>query len=103
MVTGLISSAVLVLASLGPTIEQLDEGRFRVKVVFDETSPDGHANAQVSLARKAQAECRGKGNAVSEGTLDVNDAAPIRGSRKALELSEVYVCAEVWDAAERRF
>ena|SRR5688572_9200463 len=103
MVTGLISSALLVLASVGPTIEQLDEGRFRVKVVFDDTSPRGHADAQVALARKAQQECRGKGNAVSEGTLDLDDAASIRGSRKALELSEVYICAEVWDQAARRF
>ena len=84
MVTGLISSALLVLTSVGPTIEQLDEGRFRVKVVFDDTSPRGHANA------------------VSEGTLDVNDAAPLRGSRKAVELSEVYLCAEVWDQPARR-
>ena len=102
MLTGLSSSALLVLASVGPTIEQLDEGRFRVKVVYDDTSPRGHANAQVAVAREAQRACRGKGNAVSEGTLHVNDAAPIRGSRKALELSEVYICAEVWDQPARR-
>jgi hypothetical protein len=102
MVIELISSALLVLASVGPTIEQLDEGKFRVKVVFDDTSPRGHVSAQVALARKAQQECRGRGNAVSEGTLHVNDAAPIRGSRKALELSEVYLCAEVWDQPARR-
>jgi len=102
MVTGLLSSALLVLASAGPTIEQLDEGRFRVKVVFDDTSPRGHASAQDAVARKAQAECRGKGNAVSEGTIALNDTAPLRGSRKALELSEVYLCAEVWDQPARR-
>ena len=99
----LFSSALLVLASVGPTIEQLDEGRFRVKVVFDDTSPRGNVAAQVALARKAQAECRGNGMAVSEGTLALNDAAPIRGNRKALELAEVYICAEVWDQANRRF
>ena len=102
MVTGLVSSALLVLASLGPTIEQHDEGRFRVKVVFDDTSPRGHASAQVALAKEAQRTCRGKGNAVSEGTLDLADTSPIRGSRKALELSEVYICAEVWDQPARR-
>ena len=102
MVIGLISSALLVLVSVGPTIEQLEEGRFRVKVVFDDTSPRGHVNAQDALARKAQQECRGKGSAVSEGTLNVNDTAPIRDGRKALELSEVYICAEVWDQPARR-
>ncbi len=98
---GFVSSALLVLASVGPTIEQLDNGRFRVTVVFDDTSAGGNASAQVALARKAQQECRGNGNAVSEGTLELNDAAPIRGSRKALELSEVYICAEVWDQPAR--
>jgi len=99
----LFSSALLVLALAGPTIEQLDDGRFRVKVVFDDTSPRGNVAAQVALARKAQAECRGKGMAVSEGTLELGDAAPLRRNRKALELAEVYICAKQWDQANRRF
>ena len=98
----LFSSALLILASIGPTVEQLDDGRFRVKIVFDDTSPNGNVDAQVALARKAQAVCRGNGMAVSEGSLNLDDAAPIRSNRKALELAEVYICAQVWDQPSRR-
>jgi hypothetical protein len=93
MTAGLLSSALLVLASIGPTVEPIDAVRFRVKIVFDGTGARDHANAQLALMRKARDECRGKGGAQSEGTLYLNNAPPIRGDRKALELAEVYSCA----------
>ena len=93
MTTGPLVLALLILASVGPSVEQLDDARFRVKIVFDNTeSGRAHADAQLAIIRKARAECRGKGTAVSEGTLYLNIAAPIRGDRKALELAEIYTC-----------
>jgi hypothetical protein len=88
-----LASALLILASVGPSVEQIDDSRFRVKIVFDNTeSARSHAEAQLAIIRKARTECRGKGAAVSEGTLYLNNAAPIRGNRKALELAEIYTC-----------
>jgi hypothetical protein len=84
--------AILALASVGPNIAPIDEQRFRVSIVYDDTSPMGHGNAQVALMKAAERFCRGKGKAVSEGTLELNDAAPLRGKRKALEVSEIYRC-----------
>jgi hypothetical protein len=93
MTSELLVSALLIAASVGPTVEHIDDERFRVKIVFDNTeSGSAHANAQIALMRKARAECRGKGSAQSEGALYANTAPPIRGDRKALELAEVYSC-----------
>jgi hypothetical protein len=93
MTSGLLVSALLIAASVGPTVERIDDETFRVKIVFDNTkSGTAHANAQMALMRKARAECRGNGSAKSEGPLHVNAAPPIRGDREALELVEVYRC-----------
>jgi hypothetical protein len=93
MTAGLLLSALFILASVGPSVEPLDNARFRVRIVFDNTeSGRAHADAQIAIMRKARSECRGKGTAVSEGTLYLNNAAPIRGDRKALELAEIYTC-----------
>ena len=89
---GPIASVLMVLASIAPTVEQLDEARFRVRIVYDGSSPTDHANAQIALMRKASEICRGKGRALSEGTLELNNAEPIRKNRPALELAEIYTC-----------
>jgi len=36
-------SPLMILASVGPTVTQLDEQRFRVAIIFDDKSPRGHA------------------------------------------------------------
>lgn len=64
----------------------------RIEIVFDDLSPTGHANAQIAILQAATKACRGKGQAVSEGPLQVDSATPLRGKRRALALSEVYRC-----------
>lgn len=86
------AAALFILASSGPTLSQIDEARFRVSIVYDDKSPRGHANAQVSLMKMADKHCKGRGKAVSEGALELNKAEPIRRGREALSLSEVYSC-----------
>jgi hypothetical protein len=52
----------------------------------------GHANAQIALMKTAARFCRERGTAVSEGTLNLDNAEPLKRGRKALDLSEVYAC-----------
>jgi hypothetical protein len=81
-----------VLASVGPTVAPIDEARFRVRIVYDDTSISGHTQAQVALMKAAVKHCKGRGEAVSEGALTVNRAEPLRKGKAAIDLSEVYVC-----------
>ena len=89
----LIATALLMaLGSAGPTVTPLDETRFRVRIVYDDRSVAGHANAQIALIRAASKQCKGRGVAVSEGTLEANSAEPLKRGKKAIDLSEVYAC-----------
>jgi hypothetical protein len=92
MVVALALSPLMFLASIGPTVTQLDEERFRVAIIFDDQSGRGHANAQIALMRAASKHCKGRGSAVSEGTLHLNRAEPLRRGKEALDLSEIYSC-----------
>lgn len=87
-----LSASLVVLASVGPNVIPIDEIRFRVQIVYDDKSPMGHAKAQIALAKAATKFCRGRGTAVSEGTLELNDAESLRKGKDALELGEVYRC-----------
>ena len=88
----LLSLPLSWLAMVGPVIADIDNTRFKVGVVFDDTSPMGHAKAQIALAKAAEKHCANKGRAVSDGTLELNNAQSIRKGKKALELIEVYTC-----------
>ena len=92
MTASLAFASLMVLASVGPTVTQIDAERFRVGIIFDDQSPRGHANAQIALMRSASAHCRGKGTAVSEGTLNLDKAEPLRRGKEAMDLSEIYSC-----------
>jgi hypothetical protein len=92
MIASFTLSALMILASVGPTVAELGENRFRVGIVFDDQSPRGHANAQLALIKAANKHCKGKGTAVSEGTLNLDRAEPLRRGKEALDLSEVYWC-----------
>ena len=92
MVVNLLLSALMVLASVGPTVTELDQERFRVGIIFDDQSPRGHADAQIALMRAAAKHCKGRGSALSGGTLNVDRAEPLRSGKEALSLSEIYSC-----------
>lgn len=81
-----------VLASVGPTVVPVDDARFRVRILYDDTSISGHTQAQIALMKAAVKHCKGRGEAVSEGSLTVNRAEPLRKGREAIDLSEIYVC-----------
>ncbi|MBS0483187.1 MAG: hypothetical protein JSR96_13790 [Proteobacteria bacterium] len=87
-----LASALLILAAVGPQVIPIDDARFRVRVVYDDKSAAGHANAQLALISTARKNCKGRGVAVSEGMFELNKAEPIRRGREALELNEVYRC-----------
>lgn len=82
-------SLLTLLAAAGPELTPLEDGRFRLTIVYRDTSVEGHARAQIVLIQAAAKICRGKGKAVSEGLI-VNNAQP---PRKGLELSEIYSCS----------
>ncbi len=86
-----ISLSLVILASVGPTVVPIDETRFRVRILYDDTSISGHMQAQVALTKLAMKHCKGRG-AVSEGALTMNRAEPLRKGKEAIDLSEVYVC-----------
>ncbi|CAN5286974.1 hypothetical protein BH11PSE5_BH11PSE5_10620 [soil metagenome] len=85
-------TVLFLLAVAGPTITLIDDSRFRVGIVFDDTSPSGQTDAQLALMKAAERACKGKGKAISEGTLNLDNAPSIRPNRKALALSEIYSC-----------
>ena len=88
----LVTSSLLILATVGPSVKPLDENRFRVQIVFDDMSPRGNAKALIAMMKAAKKFCKGQGIAVSEGAIELNTAEPLRKRKKALELIEVYRC-----------
>lgn len=87
-------SALLLAAAPAPnvTVETLGETRFRVTTVYaGSRDPEVIMRAQLRLIEEAGRVCqgRGRGRAVSEGSLEINPA-PGRPGRTAL--SEVYNC-----------
>lgn len=70
------------------TVEQLDDGSYRLTVVYSaHANVELHARMQLRLMEHAERLCRGRGRAVSAGTLEVNQAP-----RGRIALSEVYSC-----------
>jgi hypothetical protein len=92
LMLGALTFAVFALVSAGPHVTELESARFRVAIVFADASPTGQAKAQIALMKVAKKHCKGRGAAVSEGTLELNNAVSAKPGRKALELSEVYRC-----------
>jgi len=86
-----LTTPLLFLASVGPTITEIEGSSFRVTILYDDHSLRGHAKAQIALVKAAKKHCRGKGKAISSGTLELNNAEPIK-KKETLELSEVYSC-----------
>jgi len=102
MAFGVLSSLLFLATLSGPTVELLGDQRFRVVVVLDDASARGTLAAQDAIASKAHETCRGRGTAISEGEVRVEDAAPVQLGRRAYEVSENYLCAQVWDQPARR-
>ena len=86
-----LATSLLFLSSVGPTITEIEGSSFRVTILYDDHSLRGHAKAQIALAKAAKKHCRGKGKAISSGTLELNNAEPIK-KKKTLELNEIYSC-----------
>ncbi len=82
----------LLFSASAPQLMALEDGRFRVSILFDDKRAQANANAQIMLQKAASKHCKGKGQAISEGTLELNNAPPIRDGKDALELAEVYRC-----------
>jgi hypothetical protein len=85
-------SALLLAAAAAPnvTVEALGETRFRFTTVYAESSGyQAIMRAQSRLTEQARHVCRGRGRAVSEGALRV-DQAP--GQPGRIALSEIYNC-----------
>ncbi len=87
--TGLL----LVLAAMAPprnlAVEDLGDNRFRLTITYANTaSPELHARMQIRLMEEAARLCRDRRRAVSERTLEVNEAP-----RGRIAVSEVYSCA----------
>jgi hypothetical protein len=86
----MLTALLLVAAAPNVTVETLGETRFRVTTVYATSGgPELIARAQFRLMEEAERVCRGRGRAVSEGSLEIHPA-PDRPGRTAL--SEVYNC-----------
>ncbi|HYI49269.1 MAG TPA: hypothetical protein VEX35_12480 [Allosphingosinicella sp.] len=85
-------SALMLAAAAAPnvTVEALGETRFRFTTVYaDNGDYQVIMRAQLRLTAEARRICRGRGRAVSEGSVRA-DQAPGRPGRIAL--SEIYNC-----------
>jgi hypothetical protein len=88
--------ALLLASAPSVSVQLLEDGWFRLTIIYRPTSIEAHANAQLRLIAAADRLCKGKGRRVSEGTLTVNEvtdtalAGRKRGRR--LSLSEEWRC-----------
>jgi hypothetical protein len=70
------------------TVEELGEGRYRLTITYPGgSSPEVHAHMVIRLMEHAERLCSGRGRAVSDGSLEANEAP-----RGRLALSETYSC-----------
>lgn len=91
-----IIAPFLLLASTTQHVEVVEDNRFKISAVIkNPDSPKDHFNAQMGIIMKAQQVCKAlkRGDAVSEGTLHLDDLPPPTGKEKgALQVSEFYSC-----------
>ena len=88
--------AILLVAALSSiAIQPLDSGRFQLTIIVRSQSLESITDGQLKLIAAARRLCRGKGQAVSEGTLEVNKVPRTdRALRKRgdMSMAEVYRC-----------
>ena len=82
----------LFLISQMVTVLPMTEGRFEVSTTIKGSSPSAHANAQIALMQVAQKTCKGRGRAISAGTLILGVTEPDSKGKTRLKISEVYSC-----------
>lgn len=86
-------AAGLLLMSAGLVeIIPLDGTRFTVTTLFSGSSVSANESAQIALMQAAAKHCSGRGVAVSDGGLQLDNADPDAKGRKRLRLSETYSC-----------
>lgn len=85
-------TSFLVLTSQMVTVFPMAEGRFEVSTTIKGSSPSAHANAQIALMQVAQKTCKGRGRAISAGTLVLGATEPNAKGKTLLKISEVYSC-----------
>jgi hypothetical protein len=90
----------MLLSAGGPSnvaVERLEDGRIRVSTVYRGGSLDSSTRAVIKLASAAEKLCGGRGRAVSEGALIIDNVPrEDRAARKRgdVRLSETYRCLE---------
>ena len=88
-----LALALFALSSGVVEAAPIDNDRFKVSIVYrSSASPIEQANAQIALMQAAKKQCKGKGQAVSEGTLYLDGVEPDAKGHKKLRLSEIYAC-----------
>lgn len=85
-------ASFLVIASQMVTVLPMTDGRFEVSTTIKGSSPSAHANAQIALMQVAQKACKGRGRAISSGTLVLGVIEPDAKGKTRLKISEVYSC-----------
>ena len=84
---------MLAFSSGGVESTPVDADHFKVSIVYSASAgPSEQADAQIALLQSAKKLCKGRGRAVSEGTLHLDAAEPDAKGHKKLRLSEVYSC-----------
>lgn len=75
-------------------VQPTQDGGFRLSLLYGGGDPMAHAEAQMQLASAAKRVCRGRGDAVSAGSLELNEVPKTDPARKRgrLSLSEVWRC-----------
>lgn len=88
--------ALLLASAPSVSVQPLQDGWFRLTIIYKPSGLEAHANAQLRLIAAADRLCKGKGRPVSEGTLSVNEVPnPASAGRKRgrlLALSEAWRC-----------
>ncbi len=85
---------LLALAS-SVTVQPIDADRFRLTIIYGGRSAYAHAEAQMKLIGAAEGLCKGRGRAVSEEALMLNEVSKAdKATRKKgrLSLSQEWRC-----------
>ena len=86
-----LTALLLIAAAPNVAVEPAPDGRFRVSTVIagDSGMPEDYARGLLRLRAAAEEQCRGRGRAISSGTIEA-DRVPHRPDR--LSLAETYAC-----------
>ncbi len=87
--------ALLLASAPSVSVQPLQDGWFRLTIIYKPSGIEAHSNAQLRLIAAAARLCKGRQGAVSEGTLNVDEVPESSSAARKLALSGKWRCGPV--------